>query len=51
MLYICPWLCSNSFTAETLSEVGRQVLAKHEELISLKVVFLPQVRGPCRPLF
>ncbi|KAK1742468.1 DNA mismatch repair protein MutS family protein [Skeletonema marinoi] len=28
---------------ETLSEVGRQVLAKHEELISLKVVFLPQV--------
>ena len=28
---------------ETLSEVGRQVLAKHQELISLKVVFLPQV--------
>lgn len=28
---------------ETLSEVGRQVLAKHEVLISLKVVFLPQV--------
>ncbi|KAL7470193.1 hypothetical protein ACHAXS_013587 [Conticribra weissflogii] len=28
---------------ETLSEVGRQVLSKHEELISLKVVFLPQV--------
>ena len=32
------------FPAETLSEVGRQVLAKHEDLISLKVVFLPQVR-------
>ncbi|KAL7541611.1 hypothetical protein ACHAXR_013352 [Thalassiosira sp. AJA248-18] len=28
---------------ETLSEVGRQVLAKHQDLISLKVVFLPQV--------
>jgi len=28
---------------ETLSEVGRQVLAKNEDLISLKVVFLPQV--------
>mmetsp|Transcript_27036 Transcript_27036/g.64161 ORF Transcript_27036/g.64161 Transcript_27036/m.64161 type:complete len:938 (+) Transcript_27036:223-3036(+) len=28
---------------ETLSEVGRQVLQKHQELISLKVVFLPQV--------
>jgi DNA mismatch repair ATPase MutS len=32
-----------NYVAETLSEVGRQVLAKHEELISLKVVFLPQV--------
>lgn len=28
---------------ETLSEVGRQVLAKHQDLVSLKVVFLPQV--------
>jgi len=28
---------------ETLSEVGRQVLSKHQDLISLKVVFLPQV--------
>lgn len=29
---------------ETLSEVGRQVLAKNQNLISLKVVFLPQVK-------
>ena len=29
---------------ETLSEVGRQVLAKNQDLISLKVVFLPQVK-------
>ncbi|KAL9179395.1 hypothetical protein ACHAXT_008685 [Thalassiosira profunda] len=28
---------------ETLSEVGRQVLGRHQDLISLKVVFLPQV--------
>jgi hypothetical protein len=33
--------------AETLSEVGRQVLSKHQDLISLKVVFLPQVSLTC----
>lgn len=35
---------------ETLSEVGRQVLAKHQDLISLKVVFLPQVSAQSQAL-
>jgi DNA mismatch repair protein MSH5 len=32
---------------ETLSEVGRQVLSKHQGIVSLKVVFLPQVSAVC----